>query len=459
LGTLLASSFSLAAEASRPAGPQLSEPKIEGERMVLSVAWPHGLPATTARLELWTADGAVRISSQWVASDAGSVSSHPMTRDLDFVADHGYRYSARLTDASGTSRVDERGVLISPCPGSQACAYRVVEGVESSAIAMSRELFELLDLLSAAGSSDLLGDALAVRPDLNFEVSWVADQIARGPDDPPGDCVCRWFAEVELDPEALEGSTLESPMNSPWPTPDWRESRFIGPGANLAVATQRLGGAAQSIALAGSGYAGLHLRCSAVAGWTPLTGSSPAAALPTLTPCEQNCSDATVTFSGWGFANVLANALSAPYASALSRSTALAELSFNGQAQFVAAAEAERVVSPGQILRDLSGESDDSGLLAAEQEILGQGATVELRAAVEIETCLILGSLEDCPGIYLRPSDDLGGWAYAQAKARTRAEIVGEASCASPPTGEVTLRTQIEDPGSKDGLLLVPWRP
>ncbi|MEM6797494.1 MAG: hypothetical protein AAF725_26235, partial [Acidobacteriota bacterium] len=54
LGTLLASSFSLAAEASRPAAPQLSEPKIEGERLMLSVVWPHGLPATTASLELWT---------------------------------------------------------------------------------------------------------------------------------------------------------------------------------------------------------------------------------------------------------------------------------------------------------------------------------------------------------------------------------------------------------------------
>ncbi|MEM7583330.1 MAG: hypothetical protein AAF560_08125 [Acidobacteriota bacterium] len=439
--------------------PRLGEPTIEAGRLLISVLWPQEVSTPYATLEVVDGDGAVAGSTQVSAEPGGEV-TYAVTQNLDFIARHGYSYRVRLVDFQGVELAPDVGALVALCPSSEGCRYRMVEGVAADAVSMSSELFELLEYLEAVGSTDLLADALVLRPELDFEIYWVADQIAQQQEGGEGEeCICSWIADLEVAPSGSSEQDLVGEAPAPGALPDWREYRLTGPGANLRLAAQMLGGRKRSMTASGGGRAGLHLRCRSTVGWTPVVWAGLELRVPRLDPCSRACPDTLIVGSAWATSSVRANAVTSASHGAQGRARVSVEY-FEDDGRdpvFTAAADVELARSPGDPRERTAYR--DSGLPSAERVVWGRDASARLSVTGEVETCLAVGSAEPCPEDYQRPLFDDGSWAFAQARAASRAELVGQASCAQVPVQQVTLRQQLKGTGSKDGALIVPWRP
>ncbi|MEM8995391.1 MAG: hypothetical protein AAGF23_11430, partial [Acidobacteriota bacterium] len=289
--------------------PRLA-PSIGDGRVVVSVLWPEDASLETATLVLADPAGAP-VSSVPVMPEGGAEVAYTVAHDLDFVAGRGYRYRAQLVDGRGQPLAEPAAMLVGLCPSPEGCTYRSIDGVDGDAIIMGRELFELLEDLEAIGSADVLGDAFFVRPDLAFQIYWLADQIFRAlGDGRAGDeCVCTWVAEFRLEQPERTDLETEAPPSVIGEQSDWLERRVVGPGANLRSGAQLLGGDRRTITKSGESRAGLHLRCYRILGWSPASWAGLDLQVPQLEPCERMCPDASITRSGEFWVSVGAKAL------------------------------------------------------------------------------------------------------------------------------------------------------
>ncbi len=439
----------------------VGEPRVEDGALYVSLHWPlETSPSLEASIEVLDRGGAV-VASAAVAAQPGREVAYGLTEDADFFQHHGYWYTFRLVDSKGELLAPEVSGLVTFCQGWESCTYRMIEGVGGDAVGMSTELFGLIDDLESRGSRDLLNDALAARPDLDFEIYWVADQIGRlQAEDPGPDCVCMWFTDLEfIPPKSVPYSAVGVPR-SDFEKPDWQEVALTGPGAALRLAGQMLGGAPRTLSTSASGWAGLHLRCRSAVDWKSVEWAGLDLLMPSLDPCASACPDAKITVSAKAYGVAVANAWGTADHGALGHASATAEFFMGGSVVpvFTASVESEVNRPPGAL-----GSSylvHDSGPRTGGEVVWKRDATAAFSAFGKVEACLFTsGAAEECRDPFVRPLDDMGSWAYGCTKLTTSATLVGEASCALEPTQTVELKPKSDGGGTEDGVLIVPWRP
>lgn len=464
LGLLVAAAPGAWAQSAACPGPEPESPgiggiEIDNGKLMASVLWPaETSPRLEASLEVLDRAGTT-VASQIVTPVADEVVAYTLTTDPDFFEDHGYWYTLRLAEAGGKPLAPEAPVLVSFCPPSAGCLYQVVSGAGSDGLAMTGELFELLEELAAGGSQDLLGDALALRPDLEFQIYWLADQHLRLAASKPGSgCVCRWQAEFELSPEEQVISYDLGPTPPEQENPDWVLFSSLGAGANHLGVGQMLAGGQQSLPATSFGKVGLHLRCTAVTAWTAVAWGRLSLSVPTLAPCSSACKGASVTVSAAAQSRTAGNAWATLAHGAFSSTSSEVNLFLDQQPQPSLTAQAATTVDrePGDLEETML--SSDSGLKDGEWLFPGGDATAALLSQRELEICLqAFGGASKCHGEFPRPAGDSGPWAYGCAGSESTATLFGEAACAEEPEAEATL--QSAPPYSLNGLLIVPWKP
>ena len=462
-GTFLGGVVPNPTPASICAGPQAFASGIQAiaivdGNLVVEMRWSSLIPVgTTATIEVLDRGSAV-VASQGVLALPGEITDHSLSLDQTFFERHGYWYEVQVLGSGGLPLAPPAPALVSFCPQGSGCTYSVVEGVATEAVAMGKELFDVLDGLEATGSADLLQDALMLRPDLDHQIYWVADQLDRLQRIPfAPDCACLWYTEYELTPEDQSFSYISGSTPPDLDYPDWEEFSTEGAGANFQRAGQLLGGPARELSSSVQGRAGLHLRCRSAPSWTPLMWAGVPVAMPTLVPCQRSCWDATVRITATAESITAANAAATEDDGGRSTTSAVVDLFLNDLPLPVltasALAEADR--QPGDPSMALVG--DTSGVQKGEWWMLGGRASATLQGEGRVEICLQENAAAtDCTGSYPRPDHDDGPWAYGCASVSSSADLVGIASCALWPIQRVSLW-----PGLflRADLLILPWKP
>ncbi len=440
---------------------QVGEPKVDDGVLYVSLLWsPEISPSESVTIEVLDRTDTV-VAASVVEAQPGEEVSYPLTEDAVFFEDHGYWYTFRVVDPQGQLLAPTMSGLVTFCRSWEPCVYRIVEGVGGDTVSLSTELAELMDDLEQGGSSDLLGDALGIRPDLDFEVHWVAAQIAHLQTEDMGtECACQWFADLELIPPDLVRHEAGGEAPSEDMAPDWEEKALTGPGATLSLAGQILGGSKQELTKGGSEQAGIHLRCRTAATWTPVGWKGIDVSMPTLVPCEKPCPDARVSVSAWAESVAVANAFATLNDGARGYAQAVAEF-FMGESLtpiFTASAEVEVDRPPGNPDRNYLGHT--SGRRTGGGVAWKRDLNAGFSAVGQVETCLATGqSAGSCRDVYPRPADDQGSWAHSCAKSTTSAVFIGEAACALLPQQKFELNPVRPTGLTKDGVLIKPWRP
>ncbi|MCP3958132.1 MAG: hypothetical protein GY719_09790 [bacterium] len=451
---------------------------IENDDLVVDVLWSSKIPSgTMGTIQVLDRVDRIAVSST-VQAEPGRIVSHPMTVGPAFFVEYGYWFSVRVVALGDSFPTSDFPFLASPCSLAEGCDYSVVEGIGADTVTMDAELSGLLDALEASGSQDLLNDALRARPDLQLQIYWVADQIARlqaGTD--TSDCVCLWNASFDLNPASQGSSTDSGPIELAQTNPDWEMMLIQGPGANFYLAGQILGGASQTRSATVGARAGLHLRC-----WSTLSGDgvgpggsegtpigvaagratvaeASSGYLPKLVPCDLPCADAEIDVTASARSQVAANAWSTAHHGAKSVAFAAAELFLDEQSgpAFTALATVTADRPPGDPAQDPLQDSPDAS--SGQWLVPGSDASATFVSQGLVEVCLAAyGSAMDCPASFSESTGDNGPWAYGCAVATSTARLVGEASCALEPRREVSL-WQVDIANTQDGLVIVPWNP
>lgn len=440
------------------AGSTVDRARIVDDDLVVEVRWSEKLsPGLVATIEVLDRDGVVA-ASKTVNAEAGETVAYPVTQGRTFFDQHGYWYAVRVAGAGGTLLTPETPVLVSFCRAEENCVYSVVDGVGADSVAMEDELARLLDELADRGSKDLLSDALRARPDLDYAVYWVADQLDRLGIDKGGACPCVWTVAYSQDP-AKRSLARQTDDPASQGGPDWETVERLGPGTNFYLAGQVLGGPKRTLSATAEAGVRLYLRCRSVSGWTPVAWAGGVVRVPALAPCDRACADAEIAVTTTARTRTAANAWGTDHHGAYGSASTTASFFLNDQPDpaLTLAAQAEADRPPGDDAQEtVTGSPPDA---TGEWLVPGGDASAGYEVGGTVEICLQeYGPATACQGSFPRdPGADVP-WAYGCAALATGATLVGEASCALERTRRASLQ-RIDIANTQDGLVIVPWNP
>ncbi len=271
-----------------------------GEDLSVAVDWSPDITAISVEIALFDGTGA-QVEALVVSPVAGEHVQYVVPEFLSRVPAGGFQFSVALRIPSGEDISAAHGfrVFFDCSLNGPSCAWETVDGLEASSPTMREAMLQGLDAATAAGSTDLLADLLAGRPDLTGQiVSFVAqlDQLDRRLNLGPN-CFCSWvdafFKDLSYSLDNEDGTQKAG----------WQTKERVSEGLNL-----QLGGQAHSypgtvnLDVFGSSRLSFSLRCWQFVEWTeytvPMAGGSASRSLrfPRVVPCLDTCSG-EITFS------------------------------------------------------------------------------------------------------------------------------------------------------------------
>jgi hypothetical protein len=408
------------------------------------VDWSHEAPLpATAEIRLFDAGGGL-VAAQTTVPVAGQNTTTVFPGVLAGVFTTGFQYRIVVFDPLGNAMSPSHyfRVFLDCSPGT--CVYRTVDGLKAGSIAIDKELMLFLDGLEEAGSTDVLGDALALRPWLRGEILTLAEQLSdldrehgfRG-------CVCFWAPGFAMTPAAVTYLDPVTPTMPP-PYPDFETGGVNGPGAKLAAGIQIVRGPARQLALGGISELIMHLRCWNFGEWRTETVEIDAAGkgetqvrLPVVEPCEQKCPSEI-----------------------RSQTDLEGKLEVEAYGTLVDGAESNADSEVSHYLVDRTFTYPlFTAYSVARAEALGRGASSDLvcthksadqtRESSRVSSVLKTSSL-------MEVSASTEAYSLAVANVGYWMESTGEAVCAVEPTSSISLSTAIDN-GKDDGLEIELW--
>ncbi len=418
-----------------------------GEDLAVTVQWSRA-PSLPAVAEVRALDSLGQIvGAQIVTTIAGQRMTIKLTGALTGAPVTGFQFQVEIHEPGvGPLAAVHYFRVVIDCPPGMGCVFRTVDGVRGGAVVTSVTLMRLLDGLEEAGSSDLLGDALMIAPELKGEIFTLAEELSDLDRQVSLDgCRCRWDGATDTTGE--ERRDLDDQGGQPQGAghPDWEIGGESGPGAGYVAGAQMVDDGPLMIELGGDSELILKLTCWRILGWTSenldmdLPGNEQMEIrFPQASPCEPGC-DAKIRNQTelWGRLEV----------------EAYGNL-FNG-----AAAEADSDALYHLLTRNLA-YPIFSATRSVDVKALDQGAGTDLvcthkSADQTLAEGWVKSVLHTTSTAQINAANE--SYALAMSEAYYWMEAVGEASCAVIPTDfvELSFENYLQD----DGLAIERWGP
>ncbi len=332
------------------------------------------------------------------------------------------------------------------CSLTTGCVYRTADGVRGGAVVTSIALMEVLDGLEEAGSSDLLGDALALAPELRGEIFTLAEQLADLDDQVSLDgCNCRWDGATETTREARRDLDDQGGQAPGADHPDWEIGGEAGPGAGYVAGAQMVDDGPVDLELGGDSELILELSCWSIAGWSAETldmdlpgNEQLEIRFPKASPCELGC-DAEVQnqVELWGRLEVEAYGTLFRGAAAKAESDAFYHLLTRSSGYPIFSATRTATVK-------VQGEGAGSDLICTHKSADQTLSEQRVKSVLNTTSTARIDAADDA-------------YALAMSEAYYWMEAVGDADCAVVPTELVEL--SFENYLQEDGLAIERWGP
>ncbi len=365
----------------------------DGTDLRFSIDWENdpALPETVD-VELRDRNGNL-VAQQAATPRADDVTTEILPSALAGFIAHGLEYRIEL--GAGVAQPHPFRVSLD-CPLGQDCVFEIDSNVSAQAIVVDPALASVLEALAAAGSPDLLGEALALNPHLTGQIASLALQLRELDSEvgiPVGDCSCMWMIQLIRTPEIELRDQ---------PDDDVIETRgTLGMGASHQRVAQAERGGIHTTTN-GTTVLKSYLDCSSLAHWIPdaivveLKESSENVDQPVLKACTDTCSGAVLHelyFEGHTTAVASDDNLDPfgmPARTGLARATETVDFRIDGQSILEAPIESSASAGPGGLL------TDTNRVCKADRRFAPAPSASRLTATAVVETDAGRDGVERC---------------------------------------------------------------
>ncbi len=238
-----------------------------GEDLRVIVDWREdpSLPSR-AVIRLFDEAGSL-VTSKRVDTVPGETSDLLLTAALIQVPESGFQYRVAVETQGKHPLAPEHDFRVFlDCTGADGCVYDLANGVKTGSLLIRDDFLPVLDILEAAGSSNILGDVVAAGFGFESQVYSLAWQLDRLDGRIPlGSEPCMWMPAFGGQPEKTESAIHIVDALAPLNTFSFQD------GAGYFLLAEAMGGQLETpLAAAGQSRVTMDLRCWQIAEWQPV---------------------------------------------------------------------------------------------------------------------------------------------------------------------------------------------